>query len=216
MKVFGYLALSLLLIVSQAGAQDNGRWYASAIAGGNWLGDQDIRFDAAGASATDSASFESGFAAGGALGYMFSDRWRAEVELLYRTSNLDEVSLAGVGTFDEGDYSSLSIGLNGYYDFNLVGSDDITTYVGAGLVFLQEIDIDFEAAGAEQSFSSDDFGVQFMFGSRYNLSDGWFVGAELRYLTASDIDMTGEADASGTVQSDYDPISVSAIVGWRF
>ena len=150
------------------------------------------------------------------MGHEFSNNWRLEGEVLYRTSELDSGDIPGLGTFTDGDYSSLAIAANGFYDFNLFGNEKISSYVGAGIGWLQEIDIDFEQSGIEQSFSTDDIGFQVMAGARYDLGENWFVDAEARYFFASDIEMTAEDNAVGTVTADYDPLTFAISAGWRF
>ena len=114
------------------------------------------------------------------------------------------------------DYSSLTFAANGYYDFNLFGSDKARAYAGAGIAWLQEIDIDFEQNGVEQSFSSDDVGFQLMLGARYNLGERWYLDAEARYLSATGISMDSEEGTGGTVTADYDPLSLTLGFGWQF
>ena len=197
-------------------AQADDNWYATAKFGFNTLGDQTVSYVGPGGSSSGNTKFDGGFAAGGAVGYEFGNNWRLEGEVLYRTSELDTADVAGLGTFTEGDYSSVAIAVNGLYDFNLFGNENVKTYVGAGLGWLQEIDIDFEQDGVEQSFSTDDIGFQAMFGARYELGENWFIDAEARYFFASDIEMTAEDNAIGTITADYDPLTFAVSVGLSF
>ena len=193
-----------------ADAQAEGDWYATAKFAYNTLDDQDIEYTAAGNTVNGRAEFDGGFAAGATGGYRFNDNWRLEGEVLYRTNDLDTANIPGVGTFTDGDYSSVAIGVNGLYDFNLFGSDKTRAYVGAG------VDIDFEENGVESSYSGDDIGFQVMLGARYDMSERWFLETDVRYFFASDIDMSGEDNAVGSVSADYEPLSVTAGIGWRF
>lgn len=197
-------------------AQAEGNWYATAKFAYNTLDDQDIEYTAAGNTVNGRAEFDGGFAAGATGGYRFNNSWRLEGEVLYRTNDLDTASIPGVGTFTDGDYSSVAIGLNGLYDFNLFGSDKTRAYVGAGVAWLQEIDIDFEQNGIESSYSGDDVGFQVMLGARYDMSERWFLETDVRYFFASDIDMSAEDNAVGNVVADYEPLSVTAGIGWKF
>jgi hypothetical protein len=45
--------------------------------------------------------------------------------------------------------------LNGLYSFNAFGREDIRTYVGLGIAWLIEVDIDFEQGGQQLSYSGD-------------------------------------------------------------
>ena len=117
---------------------------------------------------------------------------------------------------DDGDFSSLGVGLDGAYQFNLLGNPAVQSYAGAGIVWFQEIDIDFEGEGPERSYSGDDIGIQVFLGARYALNDRWSLHAEARYLTASGIEMDGEGAAPGSFEADYDRTSVTAGLSYRF
>lgn len=202
--------------LSAAVAQAEGDWYATAKFAYNTLDDQDIEYTVDGSTVNGRADFDGGFAAGATGGYRFNDNWRLEGEFMYRTNDLDTASVPGIGTFTDGDYSSVAIGVNGLYDFNLFGTEKARAYAGAGVAWLQEIDIDFEEGGVESSYSGDDFGFQVMLGARYDMSERWFLETDIRYFFASDIDMSGEDNAVGSVAADYEPLSVTAGIGWKF
>ena len=91
-------------------------------------------------------------------------------------------------------------------------------YVGAGLGWLQEIDIDLEGNGPEQSYSGDgDIGVQLFLGADYALSDAWALQGEVRYARFSDIDLDGEARAEGSLTGlDYEPLTLQLGIVYRF
>jgi outer membrane protein W len=88
--------------------------------------------------------------------------------------------------------------------------------VGAGLAYLTEVDVDFESAGGERSFTGDGFGVQLLAGARYDLGERWFVDAGLRYLAASSLDLEDEGGGTGSIEADYEPWAVVLAVGRRF
>jgi len=155
-------------------------------------------------------------AGGGTVGYGFGNDWRVEGELMYRRNDLNEVTLDGVGASTEGDYASLSIGLSALYDFRPLDNDRLSAYVGAGVVFVQEIDIDFEVGGSEVSFETGDIGLQLQFGARYDLNDALFIDVGARYLTLSGVEMEFPADTARIVEADYSPLTFTAGVGWRF
>ena len=204
------------LLSVDASAQDEKNWYATAKFGASILGDQNLTFVGGGTAASDTARFDTGFAAGGALGYDFNNRWRLEGEFMYRTNDLETTNLSGIGNFSDGDYASTALAINGFYEFDFLGTEEVRAYAGAGLVFLTEVDIDFEDNGIERSFSTDDFGFQLMFGARYKIGNAWFLEAEARYFSASGIDLQGEENILGQVTADYDPVTISAGLGWRF
>ena len=199
-----------------ANAQAEGDWYATAKFAYNTLDDQDIEYTALGNATNGRAEFDGGFAAGATGGYRFNESWRLEGEFMYRTSELDSADIAGLGTFDDGDYSSVAIGVNALYDFNLFGSDKTRAFAGAGVAWLQEIDVDFEENGVESSYSGDDFGFQVMLGARYDIGERWFLETDVRYFFATDIEMTAEGNALGRVEADYEPLSVTAGIVFVF
>jgi opacity protein-like surface antigen len=208
-------ALGLLATPSAAHADDS-RWYATLDAGIGFLGSEDLNYRDATTDVTAEADFDASFTGGATVGYRLNDAWRVEGEIMYRTNELSDVTLPGLGTFGEGDFSSVGIGASVIRDFDLFGSPRAKSYVGAGVVFVQEIDIDFEAAGAETSFETDDVALQLQAGVRYDLGDRLFLDAGLRYLTASGVEMEFPEDTSRIVEADYSPLTVTAGIGWRF
>ena len=215
MRIFKITAIAAAGIAT-ASAHADSNWYATAKFAYDTQDDQDIEYTAAGNTINGAADFDGGLPAGATGGYRFGNNWRLEGEVLYRTSELDRADIAGFGTFTDGDYSSVAIGVNGLYDFELFGSEKMKAYVGAGVAWLQEIDIDFEENGVENSYSGDDFGFQLMLGARYDVSERWFLESDIRYFFASDIEMSAEDGAVGNVVADYEPLSVSVGLGWRF
>jgi len=67
----------------------------------------------------------------------------------------DGVRLADGGSLPSGNYASTGVALNGLYSFNLFGREEVRTYVGLGVAWLTEVDIDFEQGGEEVSYSGD-------------------------------------------------------------
>lgn len=53
-------------------------------------------------------------------------------------------------------------------------------------------------------------------GARYELGEKSFIDAEARYFLASDIEMTTEDNAIGTITADYDPLTFAISVGLSF
>ncbi|MEM1202568.1 MAG: OmpW family outer membrane protein [Acidobacteriota bacterium] len=207
------LALSgALLLGPSAGADDR---YLKAVFGAGNLDDggslavDDPRFvgDA-------EADYGTGFASGLAFGAHLSPRWVVEGEYLYRTSDFDRAVFADGETFEDGNYASVVLSGSVYY---LFGDDDdrLRPYVGAGLGWIQEVDVDFERGGEEISFETDDFGVQGMVGLRWRLGEKFLLDLQGRWLSASDITMEAE-EGDGRVIADYEPLDLLVGIGWRF
>lgn len=132
---------------------------------------------------------------------------------LYATANVG----AGFLVSETQTYGDGTTTTSASVDFDTLPSNpDLDLYAGIGLVYLQEIDIDFEAGGRETSFETDDIAFQLKFGGRYDLSDRWFIEGGAAYLAASGIEMEFPADRSQTIESDYNHWSASLGIGWRF
>ena len=197
-----------------AGPDDTGTWYASALGGLNGMSGQKFNYTGPEGPSSLNLSMDPGFLAGAALGYQAGRDWRIEAEFAYQTVDHggDASSVLGRAS---GNYASTSVAINGLYDFNLFGSDKVRSYAGVGLAWLTEVDVDFEAAGGEESYTGDGFGVQFLAGARYDVGDQLFVDAGVRYLLASNVELEAEG-GDGRLKADYAPWAVTFAVGWRF
>ena len=210
------LASAAVFSTTNAHADTDNRFYATGVAGISFLGSEDITYRDSMINTTEEADFDASFTGGGTLGYYFNDNWRVEGEIMYRRNDLKDITVDGIGAATEGDFASLGFGLSALYEFNLFGDERVKSYAGAGVVFVQEIDIDFEIDGQETSFETDDVGFQVQFGARYDISDNLFVDAGVRYLALSGAELEFPADTTRIIESDYSPLSVSVGVGWRF
>jgi outer membrane protein W len=199
-----------------AAADDDAHWYATANVGANFMSDQSVRISGDGPTQTGDADLSTGLLTGAAVGRAFNRSFRAEAEFVYQAVDHDGVRLDGGGSLPSGNYASTALALNGLYTFNAFGNQNVRTYVGLGVAWLTEVDIDFEQGGQELSYSGDGFGVQLLAGARYEIGGRWFLDAGVRYLDAGEITMDGEAAAPGRVRADYEPWSATLGIGWRF
>ncbi|NJN64557.1 MAG: porin family protein [Acidobacteria bacterium] len=217
----GFRSLSIIVAVSAAAfapaalAGESG-FYISATGGLTWQNDQDLQWTSPSGSERGEARLDSGFLAGGAFGYDFGNGWRVEGEFIYQSVDHGGGALTAPGVTGEGNYASTSIGVNGLYEFDLFGSPKARTYVGAGLAFFDEIDIDFEGEGIENSYSGGDIGFQILAGARYDVGERFFLDAGLRCVSVSSVDLEDEGTSGQTISADYQPWSVTAGVGFRF
>ncbi len=210
-------ALGVLMLAGTAMADEDDRWYATANLGLGSLGGSTLTYSDGTSTTTAEADFEASFVGGGTLGYRFDNGWNLEGEIMYRRNEMDSINVAGLGNFTEGDFASLSFGLNALYRFNIGDSGKLSGYVGPGIVYLQEIDIDFDADGQQEiSFETDDTALQLKLGGRYDFSDRWFADVGVTYLMADSITMELPSDTSLTIESDYDHWSVQIGAGFRF
>jgi opacity protein-like surface antigen len=199
-----------------ASAAEDAHWYAAANVGGSFMSDQTVSLAGAGPTQSGEASLGSGLLTGAAVGRAFSRSFRAEAEFVYQSADHDGVRLAGGGSLPSGNFASTALALNGLYSFNLFGREEVRTYVGLGIAWLTEVDIDFEQGGQEASYSGDGFGVQLLAGARYEIGERWFLDAGLRYLSAGEVKMDGEGAAAGRVRADYEPWAATLGIGWKF
>jgi outer membrane protein W len=209
------LTLPLVFLAARAQAAPEGA-YATAFGGGVFQSDQTFDFRDGALSERGDAGFSGSFSAGASLGYGWSNGWRLEGDFAYQSVDKDAGTFSGAGPVGDGNYASTSFGLNALYEFNAFGSDSVRTYVGAGAAFLTEVDVDFESAGVERSFSGDGVGLQLLAGARYDLGQRWFLDAGVRYLMASGLDLEEEGPSTAVIEADYAPWSVMVAVGWRF
>ena len=207
-------AVACGLLFASTGALAD-QWYVAGNLGVTSQGDQTITIGGSDFIGIGEASFDQGFNGGGAFGYIFSERWRLEGDIQYVTTPIDVADVPGLGEFTSGDFSSLGLGINGYFQFPLL-NEFTTAYVGAGVTWLQEVDIDFADMNGESSYSTDDIAYQFIVGMRFDVDDRWYGMADVRYLTASDLSLEGEAGAPGTITADYEPLTLTFGIGYRF
>lgn len=153
---------------------------------------------------------------GGDWAAVVANGWRLEGEFAYQSVDLEDPGFAEPAPRGDRNYASTSLAINALYGFDLFGSPRVRTYVGAGLVRLTEVDIDFESGGREQGFSGSDNGVQLLFGARYRLGERGFVDAGVRWIKASSLTLDGEDGVPGTIRADYEPWALTAGFGWMF
>jgi hypothetical protein len=203
-------------LFSASGATaDIGGWYATANVGLGDLSSATLTYSDGNSSESDSASFDASFAGGGTIGYQFDSRFAIEGEILYRRNDLEAVNLPSLGAFSGGDFATLGLGINGIYRFPLGSSDKWSGCVGAGYLFLQEID--FDTSGQQEvSFETDDGGPQIKFGTRYRASDRWFVEAGATYFDAGTVRLELPASPIETLQSAYENWTFSLAAGFNF
>lgn len=211
-----FLAAFLAYCPVLASAAEQAHWYATANLGANFMSDQTVSLSGDGPARSGEASLSTGLLSGAAVGRAFNRNFRAEGEFIYQSVEHDGVPLAAPRTLGSGNFASTALALNGLYTFNLFGREEVRTYVGLGVAWLTEVDIDFEQGGREVSYSGDDVGVQLLAGARYDLGERWFIDAGLRYLSAGEVRMDGEGATTGQLRADYEPWSATLGIGWKF
>ena len=209
------LTLSCLHYTVTAHA-DAGKWYLSAHTGVSQLGDTSGQtLNVGSTNGKASIGLDNGFLAGMAVGYRYATNWMAEIAWEYR-SNDSETMLADGTKFNDGNYASNVFYLNGLYHFSIRGNWE--PYVGVGLGWIQEIDLDLEDSNVEISYSGDgNIGWQFIAGINYHLNDDWSITGKLRYAEFGSIDLADESSALDTIQSlEYAPATYELGIAYRF
>ena len=204
----GFLQLSFTTHAADAG------WFAKPYVGASLLSATDgSRVD----QITQDLDVETdaGFLAGMGVGYRYNDNWATEIAWEYRTNDSETIFADGT-RFGDGNYASNTFYLNGYYFFDAIGHWQ--PYVGAGLGWTQEIDLDLEGLGPEQSFSGDgDVALQIYGGAEYQFTDRLYLNLELRYSRLSSVDLDAESNALGAIEGlDYTPLTFGAGLTYRF
>jgi len=157
-----------------------------------------------------------GFTAGLSARYYYPDsRWVSEFGWEYR-SNDSTITPAAGAQLPDGNYASNIFYLNGRY--RLTEGSSFTPWLGGGVTWTQEVDLDSEDANGERSFSdSGSVGFQLMAGADYDLSDRLYLTGELRYSSQTEIELSEQGGGGATVTGlDYQPLTLSVGVGVRF
>ena len=197
-------------------AQSQEGWFLRAYGGYSQLSDIDADTTGVATAATPAdISVDGGFTAGAGAGYRYGDNWAVELAWEYRSNDAD-TDLEGGAQYPDGNLAASLFYLNGYYQ--LAGSGKWDPYIGAGLAWLQEVDIDLEGDGPERSYSGDgDSGFQLFAGANYALTDRLALQGEIRYTYFDDLDLEGESGAAGEFSAvDYDPLTLQLGILYRF
>ncbi len=181
------------------------------------LGDQSA--DVVGADGIDdgksSIAVDQGFTAGLSVRYDYADSpWISEFGWEYR-SNDSRATTAGGLLLPSGNYASNTFYINGRYV--LSSGSRLSTWVGGGVTWLQEVDLDSEDAAGERSFSdSGSVGYQAMVGVDYELSSRFYLTGEFRYSNQTGLDLSEEGGDGSVNGIDYQPVTLGLGVGYRF
>lgn len=202
------LTAASLLTLSAGATADEDTWFVRPYVGLSQMSDLSSDFtDIDGLSGDADIDLETGFTGGLGVGYRYTDNFAVEFGWEYR-SNDSEVTLADTSEFDDGNYASNIFYLNGHYLFDKNGKWQ--PYAGAGLTWVQEVDIDLERGGEEPSYSGDSgTGYQVFAGVNYDLNDNWTLQSELRYGSITGIDLDGEGNDVGEFNNiDYETTTI--------
>jgi opacity protein-like surface antigen len=198
----------------QAQSEPKG-FYASVYTQASRLGSTTFdEFGSAGLGSGLEARFKTGLGLGGDIGYRYGNGWATELEWNWRRHDLSSLRRAGTMLATDGDFASNIIFVNALRRF--IGQrGGWTPYVGAGIGWVQEIDMDLNSGAAERAWSRQGrFGVQLIGGAEVPLSQSWRLTADVRLLRVGGVELPAEEGVTGRLaQPRYNPVSVQ--VGLR-
>jgi len=203
------------LAVGSSQAQDwSDGLYLKAVGGLSFTQDDTADRGTAGRSSVD---FETGIAAGSAIGYEITDNVSAELEFIYRSADVDRFGNAGFGTGD--DFSSTVVTLNALYQmdgWDIGVGKRLRPFAGIGLGVTQEVDLDILSGSAAGDFEgSGDFVYQLRAGANFEVTDAWILSSELRYMDAGSVSLS--RDSSGPdLEIDYQTVDLLFGIAYRF
>lgn len=183
-KIFLLLVCFIFVFAFSSASYGGQEMYMSGRLGISMPDDSDVNFDD-GTSAN--FEFENGVAIAYAIGGAVNERMRIETEVGYQKNDLDKASVAGVGSGNvNGDSSSLSLLMNGYYDF--VNDSPITPFftMGLGLARVEVSNITDDAGGIITSDDDSVFAYQFGTGLSWAFADQMLLDFTYRYFATSD------------------------------
>jgi len=182
-------------------AAANNGLYLELQGGASFIQDADFSLDGVG---SGSADFDTGFNAGGAIGFRVLEMLRLEAHASYRQADLDRAEINGTSLdVDDGFAGGAAFLGNAYFDIPL--PLPIKPYVGAGLgVAIFSADVD------GNSVDLDDDDTNFA----WNVMGGFYIpifrhlelDARYRYITSDDPEV--DADflglGSGTIETEFE------------
>lgn len=209
-------SLFIIMISNQALADSEKKSYIKLYGGLSHLSDKSFTQEEVSSNgATGEAKFNNGFLWGGAIGYKIKENFLAEIAWDYSSNNNENISFSDGNSYESGNFASSIFFLNGYYQFII--NSNLKPYLGFGLGYVQEIDLDLEKNGAEDSYSdNNNFAYQFIIGSEYKINNNFSFSSDLRYLRVDNIDLTQETGSAKIGNIDYNPITLSFGLNYYF
>jgi outer membrane autotransporter protein len=212
------LCVGLVPTSALAQAEPKG-FYATIYGQSSRITSSDLTESGAGGAGTGlRAEFGNGWGFGGDFGYRYGNGWAAEVEWNYRRHALKSLKGGSATIASDGDYASNTLLINGLRRFPSGGA--WTPYLGAGIGWVQEIDIDLtpSAGGGERSYSTNKFAYQLIAGTEYAITPQWRLTADARWLRVGSVSLDNETgNPGGTIGPlKYNPVSVQVGVRYSF
>jgi outer membrane protein W len=205
------------LIHQTALADDNGKWNVKLYGGLSTLSNQQInQTNVASVGSTGNINNGNGFMAGGSAGFNFTNNLSVELAWDYR-SNDSKTNFSDGSNFSDGNFASNIFFINSRYTFDSFSQTKLRPYVGAGLGYVEEIDIDLKSGGVERSYSkNNEIAYQFLAGASYPITEQIDLDAGLRYVLVDNIKLKSESGSGELSKVDYDPLSLVIGLSYKF
>jgi len=149
--------------------------YVSGNVGAVWLEKTDFGDEA-------EITFDTGFGITAAIGNAYENGLRGEVEFGYRTSDVDDFDSDLGSDSNNGDISTISLMVNGYYDF--MPKETICPFIGAGIGYAN-VEGDFDELGSEDD---NVFAYQVAVGVAFVINPQMKIDVQYRYFDTDDGD----------------------------
>ena len=216
LKKIGIILTVSTLISNAAFADDTGKWSVKLYGGISTMGDQSIEQTGVPGVTTGTINNDNGFMAGGSVGYNYTNNLSVELAWDYR-SNDSKTNFSNGTSFNDGNFASNIFFVSGKYTFDTIPQTNLRPYIGAGLGYVQEIDLDLVTGGVEYSYSkNNEMAYQFMTGITYTLTKKIDLDAGLRYVRADSINLKRENGSGELRNVDYDPLSLAIGLSYKF
>jgi outer membrane protein len=206
--------------VGFANAEESNNFYGKLYGGTTFMSDK--KFDQTGVSGVEAGargttSLDAGWGFGGALGYNINDNISTELAWDYMTNGATTKFTDGTKLDGDGDFSSSIFFVNGIYKFNPITSHKIRPYLGAGVGYVDEIDLDTKKNNIETSYSTDgELAWQAIAGVEYPLNNKWSLNGDVRYVNVSSLDLKNESGTGTLKNVDYNPTSLMLGITYKF
>ena len=208
MKKLAIVLVAMTLVVGGVATPALAGPYFSVNGGVVWVEDSDISVDYWGDLAE--FSYETGYVVSATFGNAYANGARIELEVPYRTNDMDELSVAGFdfGTID-GEVSSWGAMVNAYFDFDTGTS--LKPFIGAGIGVAN---VEFEI----EKDSEDDnvFAYQLMAGFGYALSKEVTLDLQYRFYATDDPEFEVSDPDFGKVTFESEYMTNNIMAGLRF
>ncbi|MCR9219419.1 MAG: OmpA family protein [Alphaproteobacteria bacterium] len=176
-----------LTAAAGAQAQEPPGYYVGVGIGYNLARDSDID----GAGFSSDADYDSGLPSygGGAIGFDYAGPWRGELELGFRSNDVDSVGAANAS----GAVDVTALMINGFYDFEgLLGP--VTPYLGAGVGLAQiKAEDVFPVNGALSESSDNVLAAQLLAGAAVEIVQDLDLTGQYAYFMTRDAELRNAA-----------------------